>query len=79
MPEPKTENLDPADAAQRIATAVKNIDTGIRKIKAAGLTERAIVLMINDLTGGHKHGVSKDTIKRVLEALPKLKQEYLTP
>lgn len=79
---PKEINNEPEDAglaATELVIAIKRVDAGVRKMASAGLTERALLTLLNDLTGGPKHGVSKQNIKRVLDALPRLKQEYLVP
>lgn len=55
-----------------VALSIKRIADGYQRMKKAGLSERAIVLLLHDASG-----VGKPAIKDVLYALENLKKLYL--
>lgn len=61
-----------------LAESIKRIDAAVKKIEKAGVSTRMMCVLINDLTGGRTHGVGIKQIERVLLALPKLRETYLT-
>ncbi len=63
--------ITPEDAA-RLAEAIKKIDKGIRLMADAGLNRRAIITLLNDLTG-----VNKRDINDVLNGLEGLGEAFL--
>ncbi len=69
---------DSVISVEDLASALKRIDAAITKLRAAGVSNRFLCVLINDVTGGPTHGVGKKQIERVLEALPTLCETYLT-
>ena len=61
-----------------LAGAITRVDAAFKKIEKSGVSTRMMCVLINDLTGGRTHGVGIKQIERVLLALPKLKETYLT-
>ncbi len=56
-----------------IVTAIQAVSSAsLRAISEAGLSERALILLLHDSTG-----VPKRHIKLILEALPELEERYL--
>lgn len=58
--------------AKILATSIRTIAEGVRKMDAAGLSERAVVLLLSNSSG-----VSQREIKNVLWALRNLESHYL--
>jgi hypothetical protein len=75
--EPKTKEAsllgDSPEAAQQLKEAILRIDKAVQQIASSGINQRLLVLMLADQTG-----VSKTQITYVLNALHRLKREYLT-
>ena len=61
-----------ADDAVRLAEAVRKIDKGMRMMADSGLNRRAIITLLNDLTG-----VGKRDISDVLNGLEGLGDAFL--
>lgn len=61
-----------------LTDAIKRVDAAVRKLEKAGVSTRMLCVLINDLTGGRTHGVGMKQIERVILALPKLRETYLT-
>lgn len=61
-----------------LADAIKRLDAAFKKIEKSGVSTRMMCVLINDITGGRTHGVGIKQIERVLLALPKLRETYLT-
>ncbi len=59
------------------AREILAIDRNLEYIKKTGLSEKAIVILLKDYIGGQN--INKRQIEAVLQALPKLKGQYLTP
>jgi len=60
--------------AQVLASAILEVSEGFKKMKRAGLTERAIVLLLHDASG-----VGKPMVRAVLDGLDSLERLYLMP
>lgn len=63
------ENPEPVEV---IAQSIITISEGIEKINQSRLKRRAVLLLINDITG-----VGLTTIEKVLDAAVKLKDHYI--
>jgi hypothetical protein len=59
---------------ERIATAIRQIGDLGKRLNAAGLNRKAVILLIHDATN-----VPKRDIKLILDALPNLPRWYLAP
>lgn len=66
-----SEVFEAAEASEEIAEKIKEIHTGVQKVLNSGLTERALILLINDASG-----VGKKDIKSVLDAMESI-SDYL--
>lgn len=55
-----------------IAKSIIDIAKAFKQLKTSSLNERAIILLLNDMTG-----VSKTDIRTILIAAPKLAEYYL--
>ncbi len=64
---------DTEDPLDVIVSSLHKVADGITQINDSGLTERAIVLLLHDLTK-----VPKGHIQTVLAAAPKLVERYTT-
>ena len=62
----------PDPELEEIRTAIKKVSQVGAKLTKSGLTERAIILLLHDLTG-----VNKRDIKTILENIGNLKAVYL--
>jgi len=67
-----TEKLTPEDAAN-LAVAVRKIAKAVDEVNAAGLSRRALVVLLDDAT----QGVSRRDINAVLNGLDELGKLYL--
>lgn len=63
---------DPPETTEILAEAIVRIGDAHQKLKASGLNEKAIILLLHDLTK-----VSRTDVKKVLDALPRLRGYYL--
>lgn len=63
------------ESAELLAQSIVQVAENFSKVLASGLTERALVVLLYDGIGGHK--ITKDQIRLVLDALPRLKGWYL--
>jgi hypothetical protein len=63
------------ESAELLASSVVAVAEGFKKILATPLTERALVVLLQDGIGAAH--ISKVQIKLVLEALPRLKAWYI--
>lgn len=72
MAEVKPKPEPTAEDAVRIAAAIRTAAEMGKRLRSAGLTERALVILLQDFTN-----VSQRDIKLILDALPKLTY-YLT-
>lgn len=61
---------------EEMAATIRVISDAADKMMRAGLTERAIVLLVQDAAPGRK--LNKDDIRRILRTLPRLAEEFLT-
>lgn len=64
-------DLKSKESISLIASSIKNISDGFATLLSEGLTEEAIAVLIN-----RKTSVGIPDIKRVLDALPRLKSWY---
>ena len=55
-----------------LAKSIKEMSDGFKKMKGAGLTERTMVVLLNDASG-----VSKVEIRKILWAMDQLEKLYL--
>jgi hypothetical protein len=62
---------------EEMAATIRVISDAADKMMRAGLTERAIVLLVQDAAPGRK--LNKDDIRRILRTLPRLAEEFLCP
>lgn len=65
------EALQLKERMEAITDGVVKLSVAAEAMNKSGLTQRAILLLLRDMTG-----VGMDTIKLVLEALPELKNKY---
>lgn len=59
---------------EHIATDITLVTGAAKAIMSSGLTERALIVLIQDITG-----LPKGQIKRVIDALEKLSPTYVKP
>lgn len=71
--EKKTEEIEisPEDA-RKLAEAIRRIDKGMKEVAVAGLSRKALVVLINEATG-----VAKRDINSVLDGLESLGETFL--
>lgn len=70
----KKDELNP-EPVELLAKSVIQVSEAAAKLVKSGLTQRAIIVLLQDGIGAAKIG--KDQIKLVLENLPKLKAWYV--
>lgn len=63
---------DPPETTEILADAIVRLAEAHAKLKAGGLNEKAIILLLNDMTK-----VGKNDIKKILDAIPRLRGYYL--
>lgn len=76
---PRVRVVQPDEPAQRVtyeilATAVKELAQGVKKLRASPLNDRAIILLLHDATG-----ISKRDIQTMLDSMENLERTYLKP
>lgn len=64
-------NVEKPESTEILAEAIVRIGEGFEKLKASGLNETAVIVLVNDATG-----LPKRDIKLVLESLRKLRSWY---
>lgn len=62
------------EEAERFAQAIHDLDDAAKALLGAGLTERAIVLLLDDRMGGSSPG--RPAIRVVLRTLPQLANAF---
>ena len=70
QPDPPAEQVP----VQILASAIVEIATAFKKVEAGPISQRALVLLIQDACGSR---VNKEQIKLVLDTLPQLAQIYV--
>lgn len=55
-----------------MAQSIKNLAELGKKIKASKLSQRAVLVLLRDMTGE-----SMETIRKILDSLPELEKRYL--
>lgn len=73
----KTDEENPMPI-ELIAESIAQVSDAFKKIKESSLTERAIVLLLNDMIPS-RYGVGIKEIEAVLKYAPLLKDIYLKP
>jgi hypothetical protein len=73
MADPSIELTEAQVAAQEFVVAIETLSERAEAMLDAGLNRRALVLLLQDQTGG----LSKRAIDSVLDALPRLAEAYL--
>lgn len=71
----KRDEFEP-ESMELVAKSVVKIADALDNLNKAGST-RLICLILNDITGGQNGGVSKTDIKKILDAVPRIKVAYL--
>lgn len=61
--------------SEEIAEAIRNIDAAVKKMSASGLSDKAIVVLLQDLIG--PRNIKRMDIENVLWGMRNLKQTYL--
>lgn len=79
MKKPRVRVVQPDEPAQRVtyeilATAVRELAQGVKKLRASPLNDRAIILLLHDTTG-----ISKRDIQSMLDSMENLERTYLKP
>lgn len=69
----KTEGAE--ESAEILAASIVQISDGFQKLMAAGLTKRALIVLLRDGIGWNK--ITNEQINLVLDALPRLKGWYI--
>lgn len=70
----KKDEVEP-ESVELLAKSVIQVAEGFQKILGSPLTQRALIVLLQDGIGQGK--ISKSQIKLVLEALPRLKAWYI--
>ncbi len=68
-------NTENPESAELLAQSIVQVAEGFEKILASPLTQRALIVLLQDGIGVSY--ITKSQIKLVLEALPRLKGWYL--
>lgn len=58
-----------------LAESIVKVSDGMKAVFDAGLTRRALVILIHD----RLNGITRESIGAVLDTIPELKDHYLTP
>ena len=62
---------DPPESQEILAEAIVRIGSGLKALRASGLNEKAIIVLVHDQTK-----IAKKTIKAVFDALRRLEGWY---
>lgn len=68
-------NEEEPESVELLARSVIQVAEGFERIKNTSLTQRALIVLLQDGIGQSR--ISKSQIKLVLEALPRLKAWYI--
>lgn len=64
--------LGAIDRLAEMPDLIRQLDAAVKRLAASGLTRRALVVLLADVSG-----VNKTNVGKVLDALPKLAESFL--